>query len=234
VEKIFLINIVEDDDTSSSETVVDFPSCPRMSNAFELAQEVIKTIPKGVEKWNVFQDEEKLAFYGLFKQATIGNNTTPQPSFWNLVVGKAKWNAWTSKADIPSDKAKKEYVDLVKRQLQILESVSESERQEFLDNCDNKDQTTQATLFFSNLPSTIEKLKDTDLYVVQDIPNSQLEDLKSISSEDFVSELSDIRSRIDALERKILTQEKSIYWLSIISGISLASYLSKIFFKIRK
>lgn len=210
-----------------------FLSYPRMSNAFELAQEVIKTIPKGVEKWNVFRDEEKLSFYGLFKQATIGNNKTPQPSFWNL-VGKAKWNAWTSKADIPSDKAKKEYVDLVKKQLQILESVSESERQEFLDNYDHKDQATQATLFFSNLPSTIEKLKYTDLYVVQDIPNSQLEDLKSISSEDFASELSDIRSRIDALERKVLTQEKSIYWLSIISGVSLASFLSKIFFKIKK
>ena len=35
-------------------------------------------------------DEAKLAFYGLYKQATSGNNTTFRPNFFDR-KGRAKW-----------------------------------------------------------------------------------------------------------------------------------------------
>ncbi len=35
-------------------------------------------------------DEAKLAFYGLYKQATVGDNTTYRPNFFDR-KGRAKW-----------------------------------------------------------------------------------------------------------------------------------------------
>ena len=41
-------------------------------------------------------DEELLNLYGLFKQATVGDNNTAQP--WAIQFeAKAKWDAWESK-----------------------------------------------------------------------------------------------------------------------------------------
>ena len=40
-------------------------------------------------------DDEKLNIYGLYKQATMGDNTTAAPGFFSLdLKAKAKWNAW--------------------------------------------------------------------------------------------------------------------------------------------
>lgn len=37
-----------------------------------------------------FSDEVKLRFYGLYKQATVGQCNTSKPGFWDL-SGRAKW-----------------------------------------------------------------------------------------------------------------------------------------------
>jgi acyl-CoA-binding protein len=56
--------------------------------------------------------------YAYYKQATVGRCTTKSPHFWDL-VGKAKWNAWSSlineKTDeaMSSDEAMEKYVDRV-------------------------------------------------------------------------------------------------------------------------
>lgn len=81
---------------------------------------------------------EKLLFYGLYKQATDGNNNTPQPSFFDA-VNRAKWcvrasasaceckcvraqptrfvrptrQAWREHFDKPPHDAMRQYVDLV-------------------------------------------------------------------------------------------------------------------------
>jgi diazepam-binding inhibitor (GABA receptor modulating acyl-CoA-binding protein) len=55
-------------------------------------------------------DDEKLRFYGLYKQATVGNCNTPQPGFFDQ-VGRAKWNAWNSRKGMSSDDAKCRYCD---------------------------------------------------------------------------------------------------------------------------
>lgn len=55
----------------------------------------------------------KLKFYGLYKQATEGTNTTPKPGFWD-VVSRAKWEAWTKLGDISKEEAMQQYVDCLK------------------------------------------------------------------------------------------------------------------------
>jgi len=41
----------------------------------------------------------KLRIYALFKQATVGKNSTKKPGMLDL-VGKAKWEAWNSLGDM--------------------------------------------------------------------------------------------------------------------------------------
>lgn len=45
-----------------------------------------------VKSLNV-QQETQLNLYGLYKQINFGDNTTPQPNFFDF-RGLAKWNAW--------------------------------------------------------------------------------------------------------------------------------------------
>jgi diazepam-binding inhibitor (GABA receptor modulating acyl-CoA-binding protein) len=50
--------------------------------------------------------------YGLYKQATVGDNNTSEPSFYQLTE-KAKWSAWNLEKGKSSDQAKHEYVEYV-------------------------------------------------------------------------------------------------------------------------
>ena len=53
-----------------------------------------------------------LKIYGLYKQATAGDNTEKKPGFGDM-VGRAKWDAWSSMKGKPSEGAMQEYVDLI-------------------------------------------------------------------------------------------------------------------------
>lgn len=53
-----------------------------------------------------------LKIYGLFKQATAGDNTEKKPAFSDF-VGRAKWDAWTARKGLGADEAKQQYVDLI-------------------------------------------------------------------------------------------------------------------------
>jgi len=54
-------------------------------------------------------NETKLAYYGLFKQATVGDVTGSQP--WAVQVeSRAKWDAWNSHKGMSADDAMKAYV----------------------------------------------------------------------------------------------------------------------------
>ncbi len=57
---------------------------------------------------------EKLSFYALFKQATVGENKTPQPSRLNMVAS-AKWNAWKALGSMTKDEAKLQFVNELKK-----------------------------------------------------------------------------------------------------------------------
>lgn len=74
---------------------------------FDAAAELIKT----VEGPN---NDEMLELYGLFKQASVGDNTTAKPGLLDL-KGKKKWEAWNSRKGMSSEDAMKAYIEVVDR-----------------------------------------------------------------------------------------------------------------------
>ncbi|RIB08040.1 acyl-CoA-binding protein 2, partial [Gigaspora rosea] len=57
-------------------------------------------------------NDEQLAAYGLFKQATKGDNTTDRPGVFNQ-RDRAKWDAWTSRKGLSQEEAQSQYVELI-------------------------------------------------------------------------------------------------------------------------
>ena len=53
-----------------------------------------------------------LKIYGLYKQATLGDNGEKKPSFSDFVA-RAKWDAWTANKGVSQDEAKQKYIDLI-------------------------------------------------------------------------------------------------------------------------
>jgi acyl-CoA-binding protein len=53
-----------------------------------------------------------LKLYGLYKQATAGDNADKKPGFSDM-IGRAKWDAWNGFKGTSMDEAKQQYVDLV-------------------------------------------------------------------------------------------------------------------------
>ena len=59
-------------------------------------------------------NDEKLVLYAYYKQATVGDNTTPAPGMFDL-TGKAKWNAWNDKKGLSTEDAMNAYIDEVEK-----------------------------------------------------------------------------------------------------------------------
>ena len=203
--------------------------------SFEAAQNAIKLVPKGVEKWNVFGDKDKLEFYALYKQATVGDNNTVSPGFWNPVASY-KWQAWTNAKGLSTDEAERKYTELARTQLQVLDMLPQNEKESLNDS--------QASAFFEQLPLILKSLKsgsggESDppsqaavaVERAMDNCTSQLEDLKSISSEDVSAELNEIRSRLDAAEKKLEKVEEqnalnaSLQIFTVAGLITLATFI---------
>ncbi len=53
-----------------------------------------------------------LKLYGLYKQATVGDNADAKPGFGDMIA-RAKWDAWTGFTGTPKEDAMRQYVDLV-------------------------------------------------------------------------------------------------------------------------
>ena len=53
-----------------------------------------------------------LKIYGLYKQATTGDNADKKPGFGDM-VGRAKWDAWNVCKGTSADDAKQQYIDLI-------------------------------------------------------------------------------------------------------------------------
>ncbi|MBU1357817.1 MAG: acyl-CoA-binding protein [Gammaproteobacteria bacterium] len=73
---------------------------------FETAQADSRLLPERPDNPTL------LKIYGLFKQATAGDNTEKKPSFSD-VVARAKWEAWTAQKGVSSDQAKQGYIELI-------------------------------------------------------------------------------------------------------------------------
>ncbi|ORY90450.1 acyl-CoA-binding protein [Syncephalastrum racemosum] len=76
------------------------------SAEFEKAAADVKNLPKKPS------NDELLALYALFKQATVGDNNTERPGMFDM-QGKYKWDAWTEKKGLSSEEAEKQYIALV-------------------------------------------------------------------------------------------------------------------------
>ena len=70
-----------------------------INEKFTAAQSKLKTVG---DQGN----DVKLKLYGLFKQATVGKNTTKKPGMLDM-VGKAKWEAWMAIGDISQVSSRK-------------------------------------------------------------------------------------------------------------------------------
>lgn len=70
---------------------------------FEKAAENIKSSGKKLS------NDELKPIYGLYKQATVGDNNEPEPSFYQITE-KGKWKAWNEHKGKSKDQAKHEYV----------------------------------------------------------------------------------------------------------------------------
>lgn len=57
-------------------------------------------------------NEQLLKLYALYKQGSVGDNTTKKPGLTDL-VGKAKWNAWNELKGTPPADAQAKYIALV-------------------------------------------------------------------------------------------------------------------------
>ncbi|MCF8461258.1 MAG: acyl-CoA-binding protein [Flavobacteriales bacterium] len=57
-------------------------------------------------------NEELLELYGLYKQATVGDNKTSKPGMFDM-KGQFKWKAWKDKSGISQEDAAEAYVALV-------------------------------------------------------------------------------------------------------------------------
>lgn len=53
-----------------------------------------------------------LRIYGLYKQATVGDNAEKKPGFADM-VGRAKWDAWNGFKGTSKDEAMQRYIDLI-------------------------------------------------------------------------------------------------------------------------
>ncbi|PWN93810.1 acyl-CoA-binding protein [Acaromyces ingoldii] len=78
------------------------------ASQFDKAVAIIGSLPKDGPVQPTQTDQ--LKFYGLFKQATIGDVNTSRPGMMDF-TGKAKWDAWKKNEGTSSEDAKKQYVE---------------------------------------------------------------------------------------------------------------------------
>lgn len=79
----------------------------------EFLEEDFQRAQKRVWELKTCSNDNKLKLYGLFKQATIGNNTTSEPGLFSSLKSKAKWEAWKGNEGLDKNVAKREYIKLV-------------------------------------------------------------------------------------------------------------------------
>lgn len=68
---------------------------------------------KQVRNLTSLTDSEKLAVYGLYKQAVVGDVNIPQP--WSIqITERAKHDAWSKNQGMPKEEAEQKYIALAK------------------------------------------------------------------------------------------------------------------------
>ncbi|CAD5229327.1 unnamed protein product [Bursaphelenchus okinawaensis] len=79
-----------------------------LDERFDAAVKIVQNLPKDGPVST--SNDQKLEFYSLFKQATIGDVNTERPGFFSLVE-KAKWDAWKAREGLAKEEAKEKYIE---------------------------------------------------------------------------------------------------------------------------
>jgi len=61
-------------------------------------------------------NQDKLDFYKFYKQATLGDCNTSQPSMFNFIDNE-KWKAWNSVSGMSKEEAMQKYILLCKTKM---------------------------------------------------------------------------------------------------------------------
>lgn len=77
-----------------------------MEDQFEAAQKQLESLTERPT------NEELLNIYGLYKQATLGDNLQRKPGMFDQ-KGQYKWKAWTSRKGMSTEEAMTAYVEVV-------------------------------------------------------------------------------------------------------------------------
>ncbi|KIS68980.1 uncharacterized protein UMAG_02959 [Mycosarcoma maydis] len=75
---------------------------------FNKAVSIVGSLPKDGPVQPTQDDQ--LTFYGLYKQATVGDVTSKRPGMFDL-AGKYKWDAWNKNQGMSKEDAQQAYVD---------------------------------------------------------------------------------------------------------------------------
>ncbi|KDN42612.1 acyl-CoA-binding protein [Tilletiaria anomala UBC 951] len=89
---------------------------------FEKAVAVVQGMPKDGPVQPT--QAEQLKFYGLYKQANVGDVNTSRPGMMDF-TGKAKWDAWKKEEGKSQEDAKKDYVEAL---LAVLNNHADDEQ----------------------------------------------------------------------------------------------------------
>jgi diazepam-binding inhibitor (GABA receptor modulator, acyl-CoA-binding protein) len=79
---------------------------PHLQQTFEAAVANSKNLSERPDNMTL------LKLYGLYKQASVGDNTESRPGFSDM-VGRAKWDAWNQLKGTDRPAAMQQYVTLV-------------------------------------------------------------------------------------------------------------------------
>lgn len=85
---------------------LQFITIKMVSATFNEKADAVKSLPSKPT------DDELLQLYGLFKQATIGDNTTQKPGVFDF-KGKYKWESWDKLKGTSQQEAEEKYIELV-------------------------------------------------------------------------------------------------------------------------
>jgi len=92
-----------------------------LDERFQAAVDIVQKLPKSGALTT--SNDQKLNFYSLFKQSTIGNVNTERPGLFSPVERK-KWDSWKAVDGMDSSEAKNKYIEAL---LEMFDNIDENQ-----------------------------------------------------------------------------------------------------------
>ncbi|XP_071943641.1 uncharacterized protein [Antedon mediterranea] len=169
-------------------------------------------------------------FYGLYKQATVGPCNVNKPSYFDP-VGRAKWEAWSSLADLPKEGAMLQYIEAFSKAL--LSNSNAANIYQFSQTLNDSPKTRESEQFIKAITPFLEALSpkingdnsiEGDNILNGGVEHDRISDEKSDSesdeiNEDNLSSSSENEDFCDTLDEIEITEEEegnSVYQTSTV------------------